>query len=298
MLKKSEGFIGQRSFVLPDYLIVSNQQHPLSKGLYITDIGYYPRASFHNRERASGCEQYILIYCVDGEGWYSVNDVRTAIKPHQFFVIPAQTPHQYGADVSNPWSIYWIHFTGQNAKEYLQYLFPNQSVWVQDIPENKERNALFNDILAHIEMSYHQEHVVYANLALGQYLNSFKITHFTTVATSAEQDDPISNVIHYMKEHLSEIKTLEDFAQIAGMSASHFSAVFRQKLQSTPVHFFTFLKMQRACYLLEFTTLRVKEVAFQMGYHDPYHFSRVFTNIMGKSPRDFRNDKVQGVDYL
>ena len=113
-----------------------------------------------------------------------------------------------------------------------------------------------------------------------------------------DADGQTRDVAAILNSLKAEFKTLEDFAQIAGMSASHFSAVFRQKLQSTPVHFFTFLKMQRACYLLEFTTLRVKEVAFQMGYHDPYHFSRVFTNIMGKSPRDFRNDKVQGVDYL
>ena len=98
-----------------------------------------------------------------------------------------------------------------------------------------------------------------------------------------------------MKEHLTETLTLEQLAEVAGMSASHFSAVFRQKAQSPHINFFTFLKIQQACRLLEYSKLRVKEIAYKIGYNDPYHFSRVFTTVMGISPHEFRkkNQRVK-----
>jgi AraC-like DNA-binding protein len=35
--------------------------------------------------------------------------------------------------------------------------------------------------------------------------------------------------------------------------------------------------------------MNIKTIALELGYEDPYHFSRVFKNMMGHSPREFRN---------
>jgi len=74
----------------------------LSKQLYITDIGYYPEAKFHFRERKTGCRQYILIYCVDGKGWISVNGKEHKVGKNMFFIIPLGVPHSYGSNDSEP----------------------------------------------------------------------------------------------------------------------------------------------------------------------------------------------------
>ena len=123
MLQKQEGFVGQRSFVLPNHLIDFNENHPLCRGLYMTDIGYYPKASFHLRERTQGCEQYILIYCTNGEGWFTIDNQTYSVTANQFFIIPALHPHQYGASRHNPWSIYWVHFAGNMAAEYMRLVY-------------------------------------------------------------------------------------------------------------------------------------------------------------------------------
>jgi AraC-like DNA-binding protein len=36
------------------------------------------------------------------------------------------------------------------------------------------------------------------------------------------------------------------------------------------------------------SSLRIKEIAHQLGFGDAYYFSRVFTKVMGVSPRQFR----------
>src|SRR5690606_6028335 len=107
-----EGFEGQRAIVLPNKMKELCSYTPPTSSLYITDIGFYPRARYHFRERPSGIAQNILIYCAEGKGWVELPGEKTAINPNEFLVIPADMPHKYGADEDNPWTIYWAHFKG------------------------------------------------------------------------------------------------------------------------------------------------------------------------------------------
>ena len=61
-MKKEDGFPGQISFVLPEKIEGMIRENPLISDLYLTDIGYYPKASHHFRERPSGSRQHILTY--------------------------------------------------------------------------------------------------------------------------------------------------------------------------------------------------------------------------------------------
>lgn len=288
MIRKKEGFVGQRSYVLPGELKTVIASHPLCEALYITDIGYYPKAAFHTRERRNGSPQYILIYCVQGEGWYYLHNQKYVVKPNQVFILPADQAHRYGTDVTNPWTIYWLHFTGSRAHHFLQYLQQDVDPSPVTVSPQAERFQLFDDIMAHIEMSFNMDNLVYANSSLARFLATFNNAVYNPSRVTKTEDDPISRSIAFMRDNLNRTLSLDELAQMAGMSASHYSAVFRTKVQSAPINFFTFLKIQEACRLLENTQLRIKEVAYQIGYSDPYHFSRVFTHMMNVSPRDFR----------
>ena len=73
-MKKKSGFEGQKMIVLPQSIIHVLEENPITAPLHITDIGYYPKAEFHFRDREQGCQQYILIYCKEGSGWFRIND--------------------------------------------------------------------------------------------------------------------------------------------------------------------------------------------------------------------------------
>lgn len=132
-----------------------------------------------------------------------------------------------------------------------------------------ERFQLFEDIFSYIEMSFDMDNIVYANNSLGRFLATFNNWVYNPNPVNPVGEDPVSRTIAYIKERLADSFKLEDLAGIAGMSASHYSAVFREKVQSSPINFFTFLKIQEACRLLGNTQLRIKDVAYQIGYNDP-----------------------------
>ena len=107
-----EGFPGQRSIVLPRPVVSGwLEGRPLIE-LLPSDVGHYPRAQWHFVERPEGISQWVLIYCTDGGGWARVGSTSLRIRPGQALVAPAGTPHAYGADPDEPWTIYWVHLDG------------------------------------------------------------------------------------------------------------------------------------------------------------------------------------------
>lgn len=72
-MRIKDGFKGEQSIVLPKAIIKLMENDPLASSIYITDIGYYPKALHHYRSRKEPISQYVFIYCVDGKGWFEIN---------------------------------------------------------------------------------------------------------------------------------------------------------------------------------------------------------------------------------
>ena len=68
MIKRKDGFSGERVLVLPQPIIREMEEDPISSILHITDIGYYPKAWHHFRERQEPITQFVFIYCIEGSG--------------------------------------------------------------------------------------------------------------------------------------------------------------------------------------------------------------------------------------
>ena len=98
----------------------------------------------------------------------------------------------------------------------------------------------------------------------------------------------IEQSVAYMTQHLDKPLQVATLAAQANISPSHFFALFKRRIGSAPMDYFTRLRMQRACRLLERTSLSVKEVASELGYDDPFYFSRVFKSVNQMAPSDYR----------
>ena len=107
--------------------------------------------------------------------------------------------------------------------------------------------------------------------------------------TTARQNRQVTRAVRYMYRHLDRELTLAELSAAMGTSPSTLSAVFRQCTGHAPMDFFTRLKMKQACRMLRSGGEYVYEVARQLGYRDPYYFSRAFKKVMGVSPRSYQN---------
>jgi len=290
-MKKEEGFPGQISFVIPDRVLSSLGDNPLVADLYITDIGYYPKARFHFRDRPSGSSQFILIYCTDGQGEIHIKQDIQSITSGHFFIIPAGIPHSYHADKLNPWSIYWIHFSGRKSVSFSKY--SNQCISVgREVKSRKnDRLELFWEIFSNLERGFRTETLEYVNLCLPYLLASFIHAGPFKSATETKEGNSVDQSINFMLENLTKKLKVCDIALEIGYSTSHFCRLFLSKTGHSPIDYFIQLKVQRACRLLENPGLTVADVAREMGFEDQFYFSRVFRKVMEISPAEYRKSR-------
>src|SRR5574337_6453 len=291
MIKKKEGFQGQRAIVLPRKIISDLcLTNAITKGLYVTDIGYYPKAKHHYRQRQHGADQHILIYCVEGKGQVQIGKRHYHLSPDDLIIIPAGVPHNYSADEKDSWTIYWIHFKCTIANAVVDAMIAQFKGHRGTITYQQKRVQLFDDIYGNLERGYGNDNLNYANMCLWHFLSSFLYDEKFNLSERKEskQDTVIEPSINFMQQHLSEMLRLSDIAESVNVSVPHYSFLFRQKTGFAPMEYFNQLKIQKACQYLLFTDLRIKEIAEQLGIEDPYYFSRMFTRLMGVSPKEYR----------
>ena len=295
MLKLKDGFSGERALVLPRILVETMENDPLASLLHITDIGYYPKARFHFRERREPINQYVLIHCVDGAGWVRCGSDEFRVGANQFFILPAGSTHAYGSDESAPWTIYWIHFKGKLASFYAGAGPHPVDVRPGIHSRISIRTQLFEEIFTALKTSYSKENMRYVCAVFHHYLGTLRYLQQYRTSGSHSSDaadfDLATAAIHYMKENVERKITLAEIAAHIGYSPSHFSLLFQQQTGHSPISYFNLLKVQQACQLLDFTDMKINQVCFKIGIDDTYYFSRLFTKIMGLSPRDYRKTK-------
>ncbi len=287
-MKKEEGFPGQISFVLPAKICTILKENPIIADLYLTDIGYYPKARHHYRERDQGSDQVILIYCIDGHGEIRIGETTHLLSADHFFIIPATVPHAYRSDEKNPWSIYWIHFSGSKAGLFTR--FSGQSIAIDRGKTSRinDRLDLFSEIFRNLDRGFSIETLEYVNLCLPHLLASFiHLSQFRLVKESGEKD-PVAQSVNFMLENLTRKLKLEEITDETNLSASHYSRLFLNRTGHSPIDYFIQLRIQRACRLLDNSGRMIADVAREMGFEDQFYFSRVFRKVMGMSPADYR----------
>ncbi len=77
---------------------------------------------------------------------------------------------------------------------------------------------------------------------------------------------------------------LESYAQRFYVSYSALRRRFREATGRSPARYFAEMKMHTAQARLLTTTDSVKQIALELGFADPYHFSRRFKQLAGLSP--------------
>jgi AraC family transcriptional regulator of arabinose operon len=286
--EKGEGFAGQRIVVLPRAVVARARRHPLLAGVFPTDVGYFPRAHGHLRERPTGVDQAIFIYCVKGAGWCELAGKRFEVRAGELLVIPPDTPHVYGADTKRAWTIHWFHAKGVLIDAFLDELGVREEQPIAYLGEDAQLLALFEEVLSVLEHGYAPLQLLHASHAMAHLLATMIRRRRESWREEPDSHYRISRSIAYMKQHLDEPLRLDALAGVANLSRSQYTALFKEQTGYAPIDYFIRLKMHRACQLLDTTQSSVKVIAASLGYEDPLYFSRMFRAVNETSPIAYR----------
>ncbi|HEY3329745.1 MAG TPA: AraC family transcriptional regulator [Capsulimonadaceae bacterium] len=98
----------------------------------------------------------------------------------------------------------------------------------------------------------------------------------------------LTPVLDYIRGRLSDTICVDDLAQVACMSVSHFHAEFKSAFGEAPMDYVRRVRIEATCRRLVASTDSVGEIAATHGFASPYHFSRVFKAASGQPPSQYR----------
>ncbi|MCV2395899.1 helix-turn-helix domain-containing protein [Actinotalea sp. M2MS4P-6] len=280
-----EGFPGQRMRVLPRPLVAQASREPATSQVLVTDAGYFPHAAMHGRARAHGADQTIVIVCTEGAGECRLPSGRHQVGPGQAVVIPAGTPHQYGAAVGDAWTIWWMHLVGDALDDLLAAAHVSVAEPVVVLANPARVTALIETVIRAMERDETRSSLV---AAAGAAWHALALLAAERRTIGGDRADPVEATIEHLRQAPSSRVSVADLAGMVGLSASHYAALFRQATGYGVLEYQTRQRMALAREQLDTTTRSITSIARDLGYADPLYFSRHFRRVHGTSPSAYR----------
>lgn len=95
-------------------------------------------------------------------------------------------------------------------------------------------------------------------------------------------------VLEYIDKNYMQPVTLEQLAEIAGMSPRYFCRFFRTFIHKTPIDYLNYYRVEQACSLLTAASVSVTDAAYRCGFNDSSYFVKVFRKYKHLTPRQYQ----------
>ena len=102
----------------------------------------------------------------------------------------------------------------------------------------------------------------------------------------------VKRAVQYIETHLSQPISVDELCRLNDISRKHFVHLFGKETGKTVNQYIMQLRCERAAELLENSQLLVQEISSYVGYEDNNYFDKVFKNVMGVSPLEYRKMKT------
>jgi len=282
---KLEGFPGQRLRVIPNSVVASAKAHAITDWLTVTDIGYFPTATAHRCHRDTGVAQTIIIVCTQGQGYCQLPSTRVSVSAGQVLAISPGTPHEYGASMETPWSIWWAHVKGLGVRALYEVAgFAEKPV--VDVRNVLSIASLIDEALTDLERDDSQRSLIAASGTMTHALALIGSERRLDTSTSVE--DSVLAVVDYLRAHAAAHVSRSELAALVGLSESYLATLFHKATGMSILQYQTRQRMTLARELLDTTNLPIRAVAQTAGYADQLYFSRQFRRVHGMSPETYR----------
>jgi len=105
--------------------------------------------------------------------------------------------------------------------------------------------------------------------------------------------DVVQRGLFYINKYYTKQINVTDVADAVSLSPNYLTDLFRHVVGVTVSQYIARIRIEKAKTLLRQTTRTIAEIAFDVGFHSPYYFSRVFKKHTEFTPRDFRSQDRQ-----
>ena len=241
---------------------------------------------------------YNLIFVTRGTAVWVVSDEAIELKNGDLVFVPPGVKH-HGYSRTQHMSLTSIHVEARlpSGQDVFELLTPPR---VQNVAKDSYLDRYLRTATLEFDRPHRVEQI--------QMLNSWgRLCALELLRDAAQRgtlrysplDPLVMQVMEELNRRLGEPTRLEDLAAWAGYTAQHLNRLFQRQIGMTPLQYLTRLRLEYAAEQLLDGRKTVRAIALQVGYDDPYYFSRLFKQHFGRSPNQYREaaGHPPGSDY-
>ena len=113
-------------------------------------------------------------------------------------------------------------------------------------------------------------------------------------SAGVNKDSLVYRIMYYIQAHAQENLSLDSVAREIGVSRSHLSHLFSQKMHIRFRQLLNTIRIEKACHLLHDPQRSIKEVCFECGFENTRTFHRVFLEEQKMTPGEYREKIANG----
>lgn len=251
------------------------------KALYYIDQYGHFYCDSHYRIRREHLDSSLLIHIIGGALYVETEGKSFSAGAGETVLLDCRRPHMYACDSSA--DFLWFHFSGLASETYCRYLIGqngNRFGKEQDFSIAMCRD--FEAILQYASAALPNEHAI--SCRIHQILSRIAVPEKKVVVNQL-----IEPALAQISANYDEDQSLEDLAELCGLSVSHMIRLFKHDCGCTPHDYLIAVRIRMAKLMLHTTDDTVEGIALKCGFNSASHFARSFRKNVRMSPAEFRN---------
>jgi AraC-like DNA-binding protein len=229
---------------------------------------------------------YSIEFVAQGYGTVRLQDRVHRLQPGRLFSYGPRLRHDIAADPAQPLVKYFVDFCGEDARRLLSRCGLAPGGVAQVFPPH-EVQGVFDELIRSGLKGTRWSRELCAKLLE---CLALKIADARAPLAGAETlaFTTYQQCRQHIQRHFRRLRTLQQLTEECHVNGAYLCRLFRRYDHQSPYQCLLRLKMNLAAELLQQRGVLVKQVAEQVGFGDPFHFSRAFKGVFGLAPESFR----------
>ncbi len=264
----------------------------IKNAFFVYQLSYTTDVEWHNRLHSHPENEYELHYFLQGEGTFKTgNTVFNISKGSLFLTEPGEIHSIKSTNLSKPLTYYAILIKTDDDDKEIKFLLESE-LKNSNYYKIGTNYRFFFEELKDNGLSNSPNLQKAANHQLLSFL--YKLNESPHEVTLGENESiHIEKALMIMQSSVFHEITLGELVEKLNLTDSYFIRLFKKKMKTTPMKYYTKLKIEAATSMLISSTELIYEIAAKLHFYSEFHFSKVFKAHTGFSPRQYRKEYRQ-----
>lgn len=235
-------------------------------------------------------DYWVIHYCIDGEGYFQINDQISHIRAGDIFMIPPHTSNKYHPNTENPWSYQWIGLNGTLVRKVLEICGLTPESYILHHKVDLKLRTLFEQVYDNFQKDNRLK-ALGITFQLLDYIRNNVYNQTLDHLTSGEMY--YHAALNYISKNYMNNITISDIAAATNIDRTYLFKLFQKFANMSPSQYLQTFRLDNAVVLLRKSSFSVTDIAYMVGFQQASYFSKMFTQYKGMTPSEYRKEFIK-----